>query len=149
MDSRFFGVPLIAIGIAIAASTFLLSGGLLETIDMGDSCSSVSTCPHVTVLNLSYLGYIASTGLIISGFLIVLFLPPSKTKPRKIPRGLHPDEKGIYKLLLDSGGTIFQSEIVENTSFPKARVTRILDRLESQDLLERRRRGMTNVVVLK
>tara|TARA_Y100000310_G_scaffold79304_3_gene76019 strand:- start:11104 stop:11229 length:126 start_codon:yes stop_codon:yes gene_type:complete len=31
----------------------------------------------------------------------------------------------------------------------KAKVSRIIDRLENKDIVERKRRGMTNVVVLK
>lgn len=59
------------------------------------------------------------------------------------------DERAVYKLLVDSNGTIFQSDIVEKTGLSKVRVTRILDSLESRRLIERKRRGLTNIVVLK
>ena len=45
--------------------------------------------------------------------------------------------------------TIFQSDLVEKTEFDKVKVSRILDKLEGRQLIERKRRGMTNVVVLK
>jgi len=62
---------------------------------------------------------------------------------------LQGDEKRIFQLLMDSDGTLFQSEIVEKSELSKVKVTRILDKLESKNLLDRRRRGLTNIVVLK
>lgn len=35
------------------------------------------------------------------------------------------------------------------TGLTKVKVTRILDRLEGREIIERKRRGMTNVVILK
>ncbi len=48
-----------------------------------------------------------------------------------------------------SDGIITQSELVEKTGLSKASVSRALDLLESKGLVERRRRGMGNVVLLK
>jgi len=44
---------------------------------------------------------------------------------------------------------MFQSELVDENGYTKVKVTRILDKLEGRGLIERRRRGMTNVVILK
>ena len=63
-------------------------------------------------------------------------------------RSLDGDEKVVYGLIVDSGGTLFQSEIVEKTGLSKVKVTRTLDKLESRHYLERRRRGLTNIIVL-
>ena len=60
-----------------------------------------------------------------------------------------PDEKVIVKIVIDDGGTIFQSQLVEKSGFSKSKVSLILDKLEARRILERKRRGMTNVVVLK
>ena len=43
---------------------------------------------------------------------------------------------------------ITKGAIVE-TELGKVRITRILDSLEAQGLIERRRRGMTNIIILK
>ncbi|HLD49127.1 MAG TPA: MarR family transcriptional regulator [archaeon] len=69
-------------------------------------------------------------------------------KKEEFVKKLEPDDKKIYEMISSSGG-IFQSELVEKTGFGKAKITRILDRLESKGLAERRRRGMTNIVVAK
>lgn len=59
------------------------------------------------------------------------------------------DERKCYELVKEKGGSIFQSELVRKTRYSKVKVTRILDGLEQKDILERKRRGMTNIVILK
>jgi short subunit fatty acids transporter len=61
---------------------------------------------------------------------------------------LNDDERKILELVIDSKGTIFQSALVEQSGFTKVKVTRLLDTLEGRKLIERKRRGMTNVVIL-
>jgi len=62
---------------------------------------------------------------------------------------LHNGEREIYEVVLDSDGVVEQSSIVEETDLSKSHVSRKLDVLESKELVERKRRGMGNVVVLK
>jgi uncharacterized membrane protein len=59
------------------------------------------------------------------------------------------EEKEIYSLLMDSGGVMFQSKLVEQSKLPKASVSLILSRLEAEGLLEKRRQRMSNLIVLK
>ena len=59
------------------------------------------------------------------------------------------DERKIVRIVADEGGTIFQSQLVERSGFSKSKVSIVLDRLEARGLLERRRHGMSNAVVLK
>ena len=62
---------------------------------------------------------------------------------------LKDDERKIYKVILDADGIISQSEIAEKTGISKSNVSRVLDLLESKGLVERRRRGMGNIILLK
>jgi uncharacterized membrane protein len=57
-------------------------------------------------------------------------------------------EGAIYEAVLEADGVLAQSEVVERTDFSKATVSRALDSLETKDLVERKRRGMGNVVLL-
>lgn len=59
------------------------------------------------------------------------------------------DEKQVYNKLKDNKGSMFQSQLVSDTGLGKVTMTRILDSLEQKGILERKRRGMTNIVVLK
>ena len=61
----------------------------------------------------------------------------------------NPDEKRIVSLIIEEGGTIFQSQLVDRSGYSKSKVSLILDRLEAKKILERKRRGMSNAIVLK
>ena len=58
------------------------------------------------------------------------------------------DERSVVQIVANEGGTIFQSQLVETSGFSKSKVSIILDRLEARGVLERRRHGMSNVVIL-
>ncbi|MFH0967813.1 MAG: MarR family transcriptional regulator [Methanobacteriota archaeon] len=62
---------------------------------------------------------------------------------------LKEDQQIIYQSILDADGLIPQSDIVENTGLSKSNVSRTLDILESMGLIEKRRRGMGNIILLK
>jgi len=76
-------------------------------------------------------------------------LEERKKKWKEIAKILKEDERKIYQAIIESGGIITQSELVEKTGLSKASVSRALDLLESKGLVERRRRGMGNIVLLK
>jgi len=69
--------------------------------------------------------------------------------PIRIMNTLSSEEKKLYGLIEDGGGAIFQAELVEKSGYSKVKVSRILDRLEGKGIIERKRRGMTNMVVIK
>ena len=73
----------------------------------------------------------------------------TKDNYKKIIDNLTDDEKAVFEKVIESEGTAFQSDLVDKTQFHKVKVTRILDKLEGKGLIERKRRGMTNVVILK
>ncbi|QLH81361.1 helix-turn-helix transcriptional regulator [Halosimplex pelagicum] len=58
-------------------------------------------------------------------------------------------EEAIYRAVLDADGVLPQSEIVERTDCSKATVSRALDNLEAKNLVERKRRGVGNIVLLQ
>lgn len=62
---------------------------------------------------------------------------------------LRGNEKKIVEILTENGGVMFQSEIVEKSGLPKSTVSIILDKLEAKGIVERRKYGMSNVVILK
>jgi uncharacterized membrane protein len=78
-----------------------------------------------------------------------LLLEERKERWKEILKTLKDDERKIYKVIIDSDGIVNQSELVEKTGISKSSVSRALDLLESRGLVERRRRGMGNIVLLK
>jgi DNA-binding transcriptional ArsR family regulator len=61
---------------------------------------------------------------------------------------LKDDEKKVYEVMIEAG-IVNQSELPEKTGLSKTAVSRCLDLLEGRGLVERRRRGMGNVVSLR
>ena len=64
-------------------------------------------------------------------------------------KNLESDEKKIIELLVNEGGAMFQRDLMEKLDIGKVKTTRLLDKLEAKQLIERKRRGMNNIVVLK
>jgi len=62
---------------------------------------------------------------------------------------LKDDEQKVFRAILDAQGIIAQSELTEVTGVSKSNVSRALDLLESRGLVERKRRGMGNTILLK
>lgn len=76
-------------------------------------------------------------------------LEERKRKWETILPTLKEDQQLIYQTILDADGLIPQSDIVEKTGLSKSNVSRSLDILESMGLIEKRRRGMGNIILLK
>ena len=55
----------------------------------------------------------------------------------------------MYDIIKGKNGSAYQSDLIKETGFSKVKVTRILDKMETADIIERKRRGMTNIIVLK
>lgn len=62
---------------------------------------------------------------------------------------LENNEETLYSILVDADGELPQRELVAETDLSKATVSRTLDSLENRNLVERKRRGMGNVVYLQ
>lgn len=118
---------------------------------------SMSECP-VHKSNISWMIVLAfSVGFLLFGIGIYLVLMHKKPAiQEEIPikkidiSKLDADEKKVYDLLkTKEGGTAYQTLLVQETGFSKVKITRVLDKLETKSIIERKRRGMTNLVVLK
>ena len=59
------------------------------------------------------------------------------------------DEAAVFRAIIAAEGVVNQGILVSTTGLPKSTVSICLDILESRGLVERRRRGMGNVIVLK
>jgi len=63
--------------------------------------------------------------------------------------GLESDEKQVIKILQKENGAMFQKTLMDQLSIGKVGMTRLIDKLEAKQLVERKRRGMNNIIVLK
>ncbi len=80
-----------------------------------------------------------------------IFVPARQEEKKKQAADvskLDSDEKSVHALLLQHEGSMYQSDLIRETGFSKVKMTRILDKMVSKKIVERKRRGMTNIVVL-
>lgn len=81
--------------------------------------------------------------------------PPSPSAPEVAPqldashrRLLDEDEQRLYDLVISRNGDVPQGDLVPLSGFSKAKVSRVIDRLEQKGLVLRVRRGMGNRIVV-
>ena len=63
-------------------------------------------------------------------------------------RLLEGDERRVYRRIVEAGGEILQKDIVSAVPFSKAKVSRIVDKLDEKGLITKERHGYTNKIIL-
>lgn len=160
MKNKNVGYLIIGIAVVIAIIVLIFNMGLKNIV--GETCTHGPTCSMYDTISVQTWISLAIAGLILIIGLFLIFSKEetriiTKTKTVHIEKQREPvdyskldkEEKVLVKIIEEADGTIFQSDLVEKSGFDKVKVSRILDRLEGRQLIERKRRGMTNVVVLK
>jgi len=131
---------------------------LIRNAILHQSCNlPENVCPFKTVIPTETIfAALADVGIFIIGVYLILrgkkheSMALHKTAEiKKASKSLEGETKKVYDLIVGANGFIFQNELIEKAGLSKVKVTRILDKLEGRGLVERRRRGMSNVVVLK
>lgn len=123
--------------------------GADPTLEMKDCPAHTSSIPWLLIIAFG-----VSFVLLVAGIYLVTLqnkgmTPPSETRSVDVSQ-LSEDEGKVYLYIKEKGGSAYQSEIIKATEINKVKMTRILDTMEHDlRLVERKRRGMTNIVVLK
>jgi len=167
MKNRVVGILIIVIALLIGFIIYSFNRAMTDIVN--SSCSHGPSCPMWGTINFQTNVSIGiMLFIIVIGLYLIFFsreekiitkikMFRSQVEPKKITKEnyqkvlstLSSDERIVLQKVIESQGTIFQSDLVEKTKFTKVKVTRILDSLEGKNLIERKRRGMTNVVILK
>lgn len=156
MKNRNVGFLIIGVAVVIAIVVFLFNTALTNIVNT--SCSHGPTCPMYgeiksqTYISIAIIGFVLIIGLVLifgkeNEKIVVKKVRPytdAELKPRKFNKesleNLGSEEKQIMNLLLESQGSAYQSAIAEKTGMNKVKVTRILDSLEAQGLVERKKK---------
>jgi len=156
MENRNVGLLIIGIAVIILIIVFLFNSVLKE--NLGLTCSHGPTCEMYSNLKIQTWISIVIVGIIfIIGFVIMFSKPKEKIivktikeKKKKLDlTGLDANEKKLIDLLQKENGAMFQSTLMEKIGIGKVGITRLLDKLEAKQIIERKRRGMNNIVVLR
>lgn len=100
------------------------------------------------ILIASFLGMIISS---FAGFtLLDMMGKKEKTEitSQVMEHMLMPEEKLLIKLLEETGGEVTQSELVKRSKLSKLKVSRVIQRLESLNVVSKYPYGVTNKIVL-
>jgi len=160
MKNKYVGYIILGISFLIILITFMFKKALTGFVE--SSCTLAhgeDACPmYDTISQQTYLALAIVSILLIVGLILLFSKPEKEIVIKKIEKkkpekrydlsDLKPEEIRVFELIKENK-TIFQADLIDKTKFGKAKMTRIIDRLEGKGIVERRRRGMTNVVVLK
>ncbi|VVB80453.1 MarR family protein [uncultured archaeon] len=159
MRNRNVGYLLLGIAVVVGIILVIFSNTAHELDSTCPLVQENTFCPSSAALSSQIYFSIA---LIILLVLVALFLIFSKENKEVVIKkikekqkqkvydltGLNKEEKQVFELVKKENA-MFQADLIDKLGFGKAKVTRIIDRLEGRGLVERKRRGMNNIVALK
>jgi uncharacterized membrane protein len=161
MMTRKIGIVIITLSIALLATLFLIKGEIdSQSLFLCESVASnpsieMSQCPAHTG-NFSWM-LVGASGIVflLLGMGSYITMMEQATEKRKCEfkkideAKFDAEEKRLYRLIKDGEGSRYQMDLRKETQWSKVKITRILDRLETKGIIERKRRGMTNIIFLK
>jgi uncharacterized membrane protein len=156
MENKNVGLLIIGIAIVMAIIVFMFNSVLKE--NLGLVCSHGPSCEMYSNLNVqTWISFSIIAIVLIIGLVLVFSKPKEKIviktikeKKKKIDlSGLDKKEKEVVEILQKENGTMFQATLMEKLGIGKVGITRLLDKLEAKQIIERKRRGMNNIVVLR
>jgi uncharacterized membrane protein len=157
MKNKNVGFLILGIAVVLAIIVFLfnnaLNGIVSQSCSHGPSCTMYGTIKVQTYVSIALALLIAIIGLFLifsrENERIIIKKERNRQKENKIDYSiLNKEERHLIKIIEEAQNAIFQSDLVEKSGFDKVKVSRVLDKLEGKQIVERKRRGMTNVVLL-
>jgi len=158
MKNKNVGVLIIGIAIIIGIIILIFNTGMRnitnQTCTHGPTCTMYQTITTQTYISLAIAGLVLVIGLFLifskeSERIIIKKVKQKQRKKKLNLEGLDKDEKEVIKLLQEENNAMFQKTLMEKLEIGKVGMTRLLDKLEAKQFIERKRRGMNNIVVLK
>lgn len=154
---------ILAIVLILFAVAVYFYNTTLNQLAAGSCTTAPADCPHEKIVqtqNVIIAVLIIVIGAIVAWIFVQMRKKPAIEKerrteaaapaPKKIDSSsLEPDERKVIEIVNDNEGSAFQSDIIKKLGYTKVKVSRILDRMEQKGIIERKRRGMANLVVLK
>lgn len=158
MENKKVGWLIEGVALAMLSIVFIFNQSLKSITNA--TCSHGSSCTMYTTMNSQFYLSISIVAIIAAIGLYIMFSKPQekiiiknikqKEKKKKInTSGLNEREKNAISLIKKENGVIFQADLKEKLEIGKVGMTRLLDKLEAKEIIERKRRGMNNIVILK
>jgi len=114
----------------------------------GDNFRIVFTYKMISERKIKYIALIFVGMLIGSG--ITFFVVKGRKKEQKIAKlVLNEEEQKIFDLIIERGGVILQDEIVKELDYSKAKVSKIVRKLEEKGIIRKEPYKKTNKLYLR
>jgi len=159
VDSKNVGVILILFSIVLFVVLYFVTNLIINLrLELHETCPlPPESCPYKGSVPTEVLAaYVIDAAIGIFGVSLIITSYRSekvgvkeKTKIKENIKSFQTDERKVYDLIVNADGFMFQNDLIEKTGYSKVKISRILDKLELKGVVERRRRGMANIVVLK
>ncbi|MBI2146727.1 MarR family transcriptional regulator [Candidatus Woesearchaeota archaeon] len=149
-----FALILLFILVVVKIKTDKEGSFLCQVVEASPTLS-MEECPaHESYTSWLILAAFAVSLVVLGLGLYMLFLPLKKESDSVARQEidvskLSKEEARLYALVTENQGSLYQSDIIKQTGLSKVKVSRLLDRMEGKGIIERKRRGMTNIVILK
>jgi len=156
MENKTVGWIITGIAVVMTVIVWIFNIGLKKIV--GDTCTHGLECSMYDTIAVQTWISLAIVGVILIIGIVLMFIKPKEKvivktikekKKKKDYSSLDKKEKEAVDLLLNEGNAMFQADLMEKLNIGKVGVTRLLDKLEAKQIVERKRRGMNNIVVLK
>ncbi len=152
MKNKNVGYLIIGIAIMIGVIVFIFNNGLKDVVSQtcshGPTCTMYDTIQTQTWFSMAIAGVVLVIGL----FLVFAKEPERIIYRKEQKKRLNLDNLDESELkvigILKKEKAMFQSTLMEKLEIGKVKMTRLLDKLESKQLIIRKRRGMNNIIVL-
>lgn len=158
MENKYVGTIIIGISIVMTIVVFLFNSTLKNiastTCSHGPDCVMYGSLTTQTYISLTITAILFLTGI------GIMFIKPKETIvfkeiEKEVPRrkidldDFEKDERKVIEILQEERGGMFQADLMEKLDIGKVGMTRLLDKLEAKQVIERKRRGMNNIVILR
>lgn len=156
MKNKNAGGLIVGIALLIGAIIWIFNQGMKKIVL--DSCSHGTSCAmYGTIQTQTWISSVIAVTILVIGIIIMytkprekIIIKTKKARKKRINKSkLEEKEKQVVEILEKEDGAIFQKTLMEKLDVGKVGITRLLDKLESKQIIERKRRGMNNIVVLK
>ena len=156
MENKHVGYLLIVVSVILLINVISISSIFNDSNNnfcTEDSCPYHKSFNQIIYLSISTIGLLMITGVVLiksklEERTIIKEVEVVKPKREIDTSELNSEEKEVLDLIKENKA-MFQADIIEKTRYGKVKMTRIIDRLEGKNIVERKRRGMNNIVILK
>jgi len=159
VDLKKVGMILIVFSVVLFVVLYLITSLIIKLrLELHETCPlPPESCPYKGSVPTEVLAaFVVDAAMGILGVSLIITSYRSEKvgvkEKKNIKEGiksLQNVERKVYDLIVDAEGFIFQNDLMNKTGYSKVKISRILDKLEIKGIVERRRRGMANIVVLK